>query len=167
MPWDDWRKHWVLYEREMPDKGQLRQTLWGHNGTYWKNPSQLSRWSISHTGDTDDALVCMERAMQHFIYDVWPNLCDESAEWEIERYGGSQMQSLEIISTMGEAHNTGVTLFTRSLQLEMHHPLLKIRDYCSFQSPSKCICLSAAPVWVRAQAHWHMGSGPTNDQCLW
>ena len=56
------------------------------------------------------------------------------------------MQSLEIISTMGEAHNTGVTLFTRSLQLEMHHPLLKIRDYCSFQSLSKCICLSAAPV---------------------
>ena len=39
-----------------------------------------------------------------------------------------------------------ITLFTRSLQLEMRHPLLKIRDYCSFQSPRKCICLSVAPV---------------------
>ena len=39
-----------------------------------------------------------------------------------------------------------ITLFTRSLQLEMRHPRLKIRDYCSFQSPRKCICLSVAPV---------------------
>ena len=47
---------------------------------------------------------------------------------------------------------TIVTLFTRSLQLEMCHPLLNICDY------SLCTNISASPVCVRALGHCHMNS---------